>query len=58
MATVINPSRNTIVQAAFAGLRAEQRREKKAKPEPTPAPSKKPKPSRSKGGTTTRKAKP
>lgn len=62
---VVGPSRNKIVQAAFEGLRKEQRAEKKAKPaEPAPASipkhagtkkpaTKKPaKPPRAKGGKT------
>lgn len=44
MAFVIGPSKNPVIQAAFAGLSAQTAAEvkaaKKVKPEPTPAPKK------------------
>jgi hypothetical protein len=38
MTFVVKPSRNPIVAAAFAGLRAAERAEKKRKPEPAAEP--------------------
>ena len=56
MPLIVGKSRNPVVQAAFEGLKADERRMKriasmtKAKPAPTPEPSKTAKPSRAKGG--------
>jgi hypothetical protein len=47
MSNVVKPGRNPIVAQAFAGLRADERAQKKKPAEPQePAPSKKPKPQR------------
>jgi hypothetical protein len=54
MSFIVKPSRNPVVQAAFAGLKAAERAEKKQKPAPTPEPSKTPKSPRAKGGKTRR----
>lgn len=56
MSFIVKPSRNKIVQAAFDGLRADERRMKriasicKTKPEPTPAPAAKKAPARKRAG--------
>jgi hypothetical protein len=59
MSFIVKPSRNPVVQAAFAGLRAAERAEKKQKPAPEPEPSKTPKSPRAQGGkrTPTKKGK-
>jgi hypothetical protein len=56
MSFIVKPSRpGSIVAAAFAGLKADERAEKKQKPAPEPEPSKTPKSPRAKGGKPTRK---
>lgn len=61
MSFIVKPGRNPIVAAAFAGLKADERRMKriasmtKAKPAPEPEPKKNAKPVRAKTGKTRRK---